>query len=132
MKYLSLTNNIYAMKEKPMGIKDSSITELLKKIKGIDVDLPDLEPNEPAATHEQIEEIGKLTEHFLPDDKIISLGKWQAAHLILKLKEAEIFSYLEADSKVNKSKHRLLNFVILAAVFVFIALLVLSFLIKKN
>jgi hypothetical protein len=115
-----------------MGVKDSSITALLKKIKGLDVDLPDLEPDEPAATHEQIEEIGKLTEHFLPDEKIISLGKWQAAYIILKLREAAIFHYMAAENEAGKSKHRLLNIVILISVFFFIALLVLSFIIKKH
>lgn len=129
---MSLIIILVQRKIKYMGVKDSSITALLKKIKGLDVDLPDLEPDEPAATHEQIEEIGKLTEHFLPDEKIISLGKWQAAYIILKLREAAIFHYMAAENEAGKSKHRLLNIVILISVFFFIALLVLSFIIKKH
>lgn len=115
-----------------MSIKDLNIAELLNKIKGLDIDLPDLEPDEPPATREQIEEIGELTEHMLPDEKIVALGKWQAAHLILKLKEAELSYFTAAESEAEKSKHMLLKVVVLISFFVFIALLVLSFMIKKN
>lgn len=115
-----------------MGIKELNVAELLKKIKGLDIDLPDPEPDEPAATHEQIEEIGKLTDHILPDEKIIALGKWQAAHLILKLKEAELFYFMAAEDEAEKSKHMLLKIVVLISFFVFLSLLILSFMIKKN
>ncbi len=115
-----------------MGIKDSSISELLKKIKGVDIDLPDPEPDEPAVTQEQIEEIGKLTDHILPDEKIITLGKWQAAHLIYKLKEAELSCFLAAENEAEKSKHKMLKIVIAVSVFIFLALFILSFLIKKH
>jgi len=115
-----------------MAIKDSSITEILKKIKGLDIELPALEPNEPLATPEQIEEIIKLTEHILPDEKIIGLGKWQAAQIIFKLKEAEIFYFLAASEEEAKSKHKLLKVVIAVSVFISIALLIVSYIIKKH
>ncbi len=115
-----------------MGIKDSNIAEILKKIKGLDIDLPELEPDEPAVTQEQIDEIGRRTDHILPDEKIISLGKWQAAHVIYKLKEAEIFCALAAESEAEKSKHKMLKVVIVLSVLVFLAMLILSFIIKKH
>ena len=114
-----------------MGIKDLNISELLKKIKGVDIDLPDLEPDEPPSTQEQIEEIGKLTDHILPDEKIIALGKWQAAHLIYKLKEAEFFYFLSAENEAEKSKHKMLKIVIMISVFIFFALLILSFILYR-
>jgi hypothetical protein len=115
-----------------MGIKNSNISEFLKKTKGLDIDLPDIEPDEPAATQGQVEEIGKLTGHILPDEKIIALGKWQAAHLIFKLKEAEMFYFVAAENEAEKSKHKLAKVVIAFSVLAFIALLVLSFIIKKH
>jgi hypothetical protein len=115
-----------------MGIKNSNISELLKKTKGLDIDLPDIEPDEPAVTQGQVEEIGKLTGHMLPDEKIITLGKWQAAHLIFKLKEAEMFYFLAVENEAEKSKHKLAKVVIAVSVIVFIVLLILSFIIKKN
>ncbi len=115
-----------------MGIKDSSITEILKKIRGLDIELPALEPNEPVATSEQIEEIVKLTDHILPDEKIIVLGKWQAAQIIFKLKEAEILYFLAADEEEAKSKHKFLKVVIALSVFIFLALLIVSYIIKKH
>jgi hypothetical protein len=115
-----------------MGIKDSSITEILKKIRGLDIELPALEPNEPVATPEQIEEIVKLTDHILPDEKIVVLGKWQAAQIIFKLKEAEILCFLAADEEEAKSKHKFLKVVIALSVFIFLALLIVSYIIKKH
>ena len=104
----------------------------MKKTKGLDIDLPDIEPDEPAVTKEQVEEIGKLTDHMLPDEKIITLGKWQAAHIIYKLKEAEIFYLLTAENEAEKSKHKLAKIVIAVSLLIFLALFVLSFLMKKN
>jgi hypothetical protein len=115
-----------------MGIKDSNIAELLKKIKGLDVDLPALEPDEPFVTQEQSEEIGKLTEHIFPDDKIIALGKWQAAYLIYKLKESEMLCLLAEESEAEQSKHKLLKVVIMVSVLIFLALLIASYIIKKH
>ncbi len=115
-----------------MGIKDSNIAELLKKIKGLDVDLPDLAPDEPFISQEQIEEIGKLTQHIFPDDKITVLGKWQAAHVIYKLKEAEMLCFMAEENEEEQSKHKLLKVVIMVCVLIFFALLIASYIIKKH
>ena len=115
-----------------MSVKNSKISEFLKKTKGLDIDLPDIEPDEPAVTKEQVEEIGKLTDHILPDEKIVTLGKWQAAYVIYKLKEAEIFYFLAAENEAEKSKHKLAKIVIAVSLLIFLALFVLSFLMKKN
>ncbi len=115
-----------------MGIKDSNIAELLKKIKGLDVDLPDLALDEPFITQEQIEEIGKLTGNIFPDDKITVLGKWQAAHVIYKLKEAEMLRFMAEDDEEETSRHKLLKVVIMVSVLIFFALLIASYIIRKH
>jgi hypothetical protein len=112
-----------------MSSKSSKIDVLLRNIRGIDVCMPERDLEEPPLTKEQLDEIMELSDGILPEDLLKELGKWQAAHLLLKLKEDELAGqFSEADKYENKIQ-MLKNAVILSALF-FFALLIISLLLK--
>ncbi|HCE44653.1 MAG TPA: hypothetical protein DET40_14010 [Lentisphaeria bacterium] len=112
-----------------MGEKPNKIDKLLKNIKGLDVEMPERDPEEPDLTAEQFNEIRELTDEVLPDDLVKALGKWQAAHLLLKLKEDELMEGMAETDKYDNKIRMLKNALILSALF-FFALLIVSLLLK--
>ena len=115
--------------ELQLGEKPNKIDKLLKNIKGLDVEMPERDPEEPDLTAEQFNEIRELTDEVLPDDLVKALGKWQAAHLLLKLKEDELMEGMAETDKYDNKIRMLKNALILSALF-FFALLIVSLLLK--
>ncbi|GEM_PF-4872768 len=113
-----------------MELKDSDLTEMIRKMNGIDIDLPDLQPNEPRLTHEQFDEIQRLTRNVLPDDLVLDLGKWQAAHVIYKLKEVDLDERLSEERAEEEGKYMTIVLIALFCMFVMFAMYFFTILIK--
>ncbi|HBC85549.1 MAG TPA: hypothetical protein DCZ94_01205 [Lentisphaeria bacterium] len=115
-----------------MSLKDSDIAEIIRKVNGIDLELPDPLPDEPPLTHEQFEEIQKLSDNILPDEKVLELGKWQAAHVIFKLKEVELKIKLAEDDQEEEDRLYTIKLIILFSGFLFLALYGFIFFIRNR
>ncbi len=107
----------------------TKLVELLSRVKGIDVELHDRDPEEPPLTDSQFEEIKKLTDEVPPDEMIRELGKWQAAQLLLKLKENELADSLADADKYDNKISMLKKALVMAALF-FAALYFITLILK--
>lgn len=92
----------------------------------VSIDLPGREEAEPQITEEQVEELKALSECSVPTEEINSLGRWQAACAIEKLKEERTslstrlaFEYMAQKKKGEKRANCLITAGFLLIIFLF-------------
>ena len=96
------------------------------KRQAVNIDLPEREESEPNIAEEQIEELKALSDGSASTETLKSLGRWQAACAITKLREAKeslstklAFEYMEQKERKQKKNNRLLVIGIVFVLFLF-------------